>query len=401
MKRLTARYTAIISIALLPTFFNSEARADPPAGSHWQMVWNDEFNGTSVDESVWNYWLPGQTRRSAVNQPSNTYVGNGNLTVRITDSGGQLTAGGLQSKMGFGYGYYEVRAQVQGGWATFWLQSPGIDGTGSPAADGTEMDIQEACCPGNVQHAVHWNGYGSAAQFVAQPISTSLVSNQQDFNVYGLEWTADSYKFWVNGQLSWTFTTAISQRSDEFIRLTQETNGDFCGSECLYNVDYVRAYKNLGPDTSSGGSGGVSSGGTSGAGGSTTANTGGASNGGSSASGGTRASGGVGATGGSVNDVDAAIGAGGTTSVGKPRPGSGPGQTSIGQTTGGVPRDGGGLADQDGGRSLFEGASTSGACSVSRTAEPSYCGLSVWSLGLALFGWRLQVRRRAPRVSIR
>jgi hypothetical protein len=215
-----------------------------PPGSTWKMIWNDEFNGSSVDTSIWNYWLPGQTRRAAVNQPSNTYVGGGNLTVRITDAGGQLTSGGLESKIGFGYGYFEVRAQVLGGWAGFWLQSPAIsDGTGNPALYGTEMDIQEACCPGAVQHAVHWNGYDTAHQFVAQPISTALVSNQQNFNTYGLEWTPTQYKFWVNGQLSWTFTQAISQRNDEVIRLTQETTGDYCGGSCLYNIDYVRVYQ--------------------------------------------------------------------------------------------------------------------------------------------------------------
>ncbi len=236
---LTARSTTTVSVTIPQ---NTTSGWLPP-GSNWTLAWSDEFNGTSVDTSRWNYWLSGQTRRAAVNEPSNTYEGGGNLTVRITDSGGQLTAGGLESKVGFGYGYFEVRSQILGGWATFWLQSPGIDGgINNPAAYGTEMDIQEACCPGAVQHAVHWNGYDSNAQFVAQPISSSLVSNQQNFNTYGLEWTPTEYKFWVNGQLSWTFTQAISQRNDEVIRLTQETTGDYCGGSCLYNVDYVRVY---------------------------------------------------------------------------------------------------------------------------------------------------------------
>jgi hypothetical protein len=46
---------------------------------------------------------------------------------------------------------------------------------------------------------------------------------QKDWNVCGLEWTRNDYKFWMNGQLSWTFTTAIFHRNDERIRLTQET----------------------------------------------------------------------------------------------------------------------------------------------------------------------------------
>jgi MYXO-CTERM domain-containing protein len=235
------------------------------------MVWNDEFDGASVDTSKWNFWLSGQTRRAAVNDPANTFLGNGALTVRITNAGGKLTAGGLQSKQGFGYGYYEIRAQVKGGWATFWLQSPGIDGVGDPNQYGTEMDIQEACCPGAVQHAVHWDGYGADHKYQTHGIAGSIVSNQQDWNVYGLEWTADEYKFWVNGQLSWTFTTAVSNRSDEWLRLTEETDGDYCGGECLYIVDYVRVYQNTGAAPEGGAGGATGAGGAVGAGGSAAA----------------------------------------------------------------------------------------------------------------------------------
>lgn len=211
-----------------------------PGGAGWQLVWADEFNGSSVDTTRWRYWLDGQTRRAAINRAANTFVSGGALTVRISNPNGQLTAGGLESNVGFGYGYFETRSKVVGGWAAFWLQSPGIGSGGTPAVDGTEMDIMEACCPGPVQHAVHWGGYGAGHQFTTHTISGVVQSN---WNTYGLEWTPTSYKFWVNGQLSWTFTTAISQRSDEVIRLTQETDGDFCGSQCDYLVDYVRVYR--------------------------------------------------------------------------------------------------------------------------------------------------------------
>lgn len=285
------------------------AMAAPPSGAQWKMTWNDEFDGTAVDQTKWSFWLDGQTRRAAINRASNTFVSNGVLTVRITNAGGTLTAGGLQSKSGFGYGYYEVRAQVKGGWATFWMQSPAI-GPGDPAVNGTEMDIEEACCPGAVQHAVHWNGYGAEHQFVTHAIGSTLVPNQQNWNVYGLEWEPGVYKFWVNDQLSWTFTTAVSARNDEWIRLTQETNGDYCGGECLYNVDYVRVYQKT-SDTDAGTAG---SGGRANTGG--TANSGGTSNtGGTKSTGGTTSTGGAKSTGGASNSGGSSTGGAATGGV--------------------------------------------------------------------------------------
>lgn len=295
-------------------------------------------------------------RAELPNQPSNTFVGGGSLTVRITHATGQLTSGGLESKLGFGYGYYEVRAKISGGWATFWMQSPGIDdGTGNPALYGTEMDIQEACCPGPVQHAVHWNGYGPAHQFVTHAIAKSIVANQQDFNVYGFEWTPDTYKFWVNGQLSWTFTTSVSHRSDERIRLTQETDGDYCGGECLYVVDYVRAYTSGGPAADAGIDGGGHDGGSAGSGGGRA----------SAGSGGNAGSAGRGGSPGSAGDVanDAAL------------PTAPSGTAGMGGQTG---------------EALEEGSAPSAGCGCRQSTRTP---VAPWAMGIVLLALALARRR--------
>jgi len=236
---LTTQSSITVAVTLPAGTPTQPSTPGAPGGSGWKLVWSDEFNGSAVDTTLWNYWLDGQQRRSAVNRAANTFVSNGVLTVRTTQTNGQLTAGGLQSKRGFGSGYFEVRAKTQG-WSAFWLQSPGVENGGTPAVDGTEMDIMETCC-GPANHAVHWGGYGATHQSVVQTIGLPL----SEWNTYGLEWTPTSLKFWVNGQLSWTFTSAISQRTDEWIRLTQETDGDFCGGQCDFLVDYVRVYTPL------------------------------------------------------------------------------------------------------------------------------------------------------------
>jgi beta-glucanase (GH16 family) len=401
--------TAAVAGFGLAILLASNAKADPPPDAQWQLTWSDEFDGTSVDSSKWSFWLPNQMRRAAVNLPSNTFVSDGNLTVRIGNDNGQITAGGIQSKAGFGYGYYEVRAKVLGGWAGFWMQSPGIDGVGNPAANGTEMDIQEACCPGAVQHAVHWDGYDASTTKMEQhTISTSIVPDQTAYNVYGMEWTSDSYKFWVNGQLSWTFTTAISQRNDEWIRLTQETNGDYCGGQCLYVIDYVRAYKNVGPATGTGGAGGMTS-----AGGTTS--TGGATSKGRGGHGGTGKGGNGSTMQGAGGTLAATAGGGATMGMGGSMIGSGGATMGTGADsaitppgTGGATAGSGGataageypkgfvVEEPDGGPDATSN-SASASCSVALANRSSWCDI-VWALGLMSGAVLLQVRHRAPLV---
>ncbi|MBP5318088.1 MAG: hypothetical protein J6Y77_01610, partial [Paludibacteraceae bacterium] len=59
----------------------------------YQLVWSDEFNGTSLNTDVWNYELGVGTncdgngnweRQEYVNDPNNIYVSDGNLVIKAT-----------------------------------------------------------------------------------------------------------------------------------------------------------------------------------------------------------------------------------------------------------------------------------------------------------------------------
>ena len=42
-----------------------DARAVVPPAYGWTLLWNDEFDGTTLDTSKWVYWLTGARRSSS------------------------------------------------------------------------------------------------------------------------------------------------------------------------------------------------------------------------------------------------------------------------------------------------------------------------------------------------
>jgi hypothetical protein len=221
----------------------------PGISGNWVLVFQDDFDGpvnSAPNLNNWGYWLDGQMRNAAINSYKNTFLdGSGNLQLRVTNAdigygAGVITAGGLTTETLkiFGVGcYFEARCKITSGWFGWWIQSPLMDGIVSPAEDGTEMDLIESCCPGPVHHAVHWGGYGSGHMFE----TFNPTVDQTQFNTYGMQWTPTAYNFNTNGVVDWVFTDAISERRDQFVRLTMEDNGDYTSGDV--RVDYVRIWR--------------------------------------------------------------------------------------------------------------------------------------------------------------
>ena len=252
----------VLGISLLTNFVSHIVAASPDG---YTLVWSDEFNATSLDINKWIYWLPGE-RRDAVNTPDAVSLTNGCLTITSFTKAGQHFTGMISTKGKFEpvHGYWEARIRFDdspGMWSAFWLQSPTMGRpVGDTAKAGIEIDICEHRVVGKtgenlapkVQHTLHWDGYGRSHKSKEQ--ITPEMKLDAGFHTYGFEWTDSAYKFYVDGQLTWTVTNAISN-AKEFACLSSEIKdgdwagripadgyGDLSASKTRMVVDYVRYY---------------------------------------------------------------------------------------------------------------------------------------------------------------
>lgn len=240
-----------------------------PPGTGWQMLFADEFNGTSLNTAVWN--AASGARRNAVNTPSAVTVGGGNLTITTYTQNNTHYTGFIGSHNGMRatYGYWEARVKFQstsGMWSAFWLQSPTMGNPiGNPGTAGTEIDIVEhrardqagADLRNRAAINLHWDGYGqyhrSTGTTVNNPNGTP--SLQGNFHLYGLQWSPSGYQFHIDDRLVWSTTQAVSRRS-EFIYLTSEVQnnswagpipgggyGSQAASTTKMIVDHVRVWQ--------------------------------------------------------------------------------------------------------------------------------------------------------------
>jgi beta-glucanase (GH16 family) len=247
----------LLLLALLPL----GARAVPLG---YVLTFADEFDGTALDTSVWDYRLSGP-RRDAVNTPDAVHLdGDGHLVIDTwTAADGTNYTGmvGTQGRFEQRYGYFEARIDFDGApgmWSAFWLQSPTMGQMiGDPAHAGVEMDVVEhdlfASVPsGPYWHAaLHWDGYGSSMKAADKAIVVPDIAD--GFHTFGLEWTSDALRFYYDDRLMWSAPKVISQ-VPEFMILSSEVMdsflsqipeggyGDRSESTTRMSVDWVHVY---------------------------------------------------------------------------------------------------------------------------------------------------------------
>ena len=210
----------------------------------WELVWSDEFDGTSLNASKWSMTnnCPPVYLACDTDRPENVYVSDGLLHLRTLrepyagpnnwrGSGDQFgpltvytpgrflrrdfTAGRVNSTASFTYGRFEVLGRLPQGHGTFfayWMH-PRNTPYGSGAAGG-EIDIAEganigrggnprgqidAQYPGpgwGVHHVVHM-----AYPFNSPFSLTNLpVNPAESFHLYAAEWDTASIRFYVDDQ---------------------------------------------------------------------------------------------------------------------------------------------------------------------------------------------------------
>ncbi len=134
-----------------------------PQGQTWKLVWQDEFDGTTLDASTWD--IPEYKRRDGYwSRNAITLDGNGHLVMSVLKDGDKYLDGCVRTKGKFqhSFGYYVARIQLQkqqGHWSAFWIMGDGVGKVGDEGRDGTEIDImKKPWLDDRLNYAVHWDG---------------------------------------------------------------------------------------------------------------------------------------------------------------------------------------------------------------------------------------------------
>jgi beta-glucanase (GH16 family) len=222
-----------------------------PAGKQWKLAWQDEFDGTNLDESKWNR-LGNSKRKDGYWIKDDAFLnGQGSLLLRTRKVGDRFTCGAVdtQGKFEHIFGYYACRGKMPkqpGHWPAFWLQSPGVSKVGDEGRDGTEIDIVEIPWRnGQITFNLHWDGYGKDHKTAGTRVTMPELT--EGFHVYGLLWTATEYVFYVDGKEVWRSSAGGVSQVPEYIKVTEEIGkwaGDIGQAQLpdFFEVDYVRVY---------------------------------------------------------------------------------------------------------------------------------------------------------------
>ncbi|WP_123040231.1 RICIN domain-containing protein [Cohnella candidum] len=280
MKRLftsSKAYLFLLVLALVATLFPVGK-----ANAAYNLVWSDEFDGTSINGNNWVFetgtgsggWGNNELEYYT-SRPENARIENGNLVIeaRKESFGGMnYTSARLktQGKKSFKYGRIEARMKLpkgQGLWPAFWTLGADIGTVGWPKSG--EIDIMEHINNENNTYGyIHWDAGGNADYGGA---SQSFDPTQ--YHVYSIEWTSSAIKWFVDGvqfreaNILNSINSTEEFHKDHFLLLNLAVGGNWPGSPDgstvfpgkMY-VDYVRVYQDGG--TTPPPSGSIVSGGT-------------------------------------------------------------------------------------------------------------------------------------------
>jgi len=253
-------------IATAPMVVN----AQPASQTGWNLVWSDEFNGTSLNTSNWTLetggggW--GNAEREYYTNGQNLIFNGSTMTIQArkenpagyscwygscTHTSSRMKTAG---KREFKYGRIEARLAIpsgQGLWPAFWTLGANIGSVGWPKSG--EIDIMEHINNEAQTHGViHWDSGAGHAQYGGVAANGSVGS----FHTYAVEWDSSSIRWYMDSNNFVTANILNNINGTEefhlphFILLNMAVGGAWPGDPnsstvfpANYQIDYVRVYQ--------------------------------------------------------------------------------------------------------------------------------------------------------------
>jgi beta-glucanase (GH16 family) len=228
-----------------------------------QVIFEENFNGTSLDMDSWNYeegdgcpdlcgW--GNNERQIYDRKY-VEVKDGNLVIMADKVGDQYFSGKINSKdkVEFQYGEIEVRAKLAEGhglWPAIWMLGSDISEVGWPASG--EIDIMEYV--GREPNTIYTSLHTPASHGETINSGKTVIEDiEEGFHTYKTVWSKDNIKFFVDDELVYTFVPEEYDnahypfRKPFYFLLNMAIGGNFGGPEVddsifpkKFYIDYIK-----------------------------------------------------------------------------------------------------------------------------------------------------------------
>lgn len=231
-----------------------------------KLVWQEDFNGNSLDLLVWNYELGdgcpnicgwGNNERQVYTK-DNHEIKDGFLIINTKKEANSYTSTRITTaqKKEFQYGRIEARAKVPTGngiWPAFWMLGSNIKTVGWPKCG--EIDILEYVGkePKTVFTTLHTeDSHGNSINSK----KTIIPDIEIGFHIYAIDWSEEKIDFFVDNKLVYSFNPKDKNEKvwpfnqKFYIILNVAVGGNFGGPNVddtifpqQFIVDYIKVYQ--------------------------------------------------------------------------------------------------------------------------------------------------------------
>ena len=211
----------------------------------WTQVLDDEFNGTSIDTSVWKVY-DNPDPAGKVHLARNVVVGDGfvSLKTRFDTALGMWSTAGMRAVAGLSrtYGKYEMSVRTSAGdsrvVALLW---PDTSGVWPPEIDWMEMDGSKAD-QASRQSSTQTVHYGTSSQNFM--IHTNHAADMTQLHTVGLEWGPGYVRYLLDGVVTDQVVTQVVSNQIMYLGLQTAPDTDVAPTVPVnMDIDWLKIYR--------------------------------------------------------------------------------------------------------------------------------------------------------------
>lgn len=261
---------------------NHNGGTEPPA-TQWNIVWSDEFNGTSINTNNWTFEIGGDCPNNCgwgnseleyyTSRTNNAYVDGKGLLHIVAQQDSTLTNGYSYTSARMKteglyhtptYGRFEWRAALPAGvgmWPALWMLGSDFPSANWPACGEIDVVENNGATPTWVQGSLHYGTSGEVSDTAIYNFPSG--GSTTNFHTYLLDWETNSIQWFVDGQLYETQSVGAPFNAPFFFIMNLAVGGDYLNvngtnpTPAQINagavfpaqmlVDYVRVYEPTAP----------------------------------------------------------------------------------------------------------------------------------------------------------